>query len=77
VALLGFIGAAAVVTVATIWATMRLTMAGGPEYVQSLTTYYRPFLGLAALWLLLDYGVVQAVGGSIVAGLSYAAQLLA
>lgn len=75
-ALLGFIGALAAVTVATIWATMRLTLAGGPEYLQSLMGLYRPFLGLAALWLLLDYEVVQAVGGSIVDGLSYAAQLL-
>ena len=76
-ALLGFLGALAAVTVAAIWATMRLTMAGGPEYLQSLIGFYRPFLGLAALWLLLDYGVLQAVGGSIVDGLSYAAQLLA
>jgi len=77
VALLGFIGALAAVTVAAIWATMRLTMAGGADYLQALMPYYWAFLGVSALWLLLDYGVVQAVGGSIAHVLSLAAQLLA
>jgi len=76
VALIGFIGALAAVTVATIWATMRLTMAGGPEYLQSVTPLYRAFLGVAALWLLLDYGVFQAIGGGIVHALNSAIKLL-
>jgi len=76
VALLGFIGGLAAVTVATIWATMRLTMAGGPDYLQAVTPMYRAFLGVATLWLLLDYGVVQAFGGSIAHGLSSLIQLL-
>jgi len=65
VVLIGYLPAVALVTVAVVWATMKLTMAGGGDYLRSFAEVYGKFLSVSVLWLLLEQGVISGIVGWI------------